>query len=74
MRPRLKTRDAENHFQNPRKDQSLQDLFEVSCGSLRSEILRSDPSLRYIADLPPGWSAERKDLNSEWHRYPDAAE
>ena len=38
-----------------------------------ADILKSDPSLCHIADLPPGWSAERNDRDSEWRRYPDAA-
>jgi hypothetical protein len=33
------------------------------------EILNSDESLRSIADLPPGWSASRKAIDSPWQRY-----
>src|SRR6185369_10942176 len=35
-----------------------------------ADVLRRDPSLRTIADLPSGWCAERDDVNSEWVRYP----
>ena len=38
-----------------------------------ADVLKLDESLRGIADLPAGWSAERKDSNSDWCRYPDDA-
>lgn len=34
-----------------------------------SEVLALDNSLYEIADLPPGWCAERKSVNDKWHRY-----
>jgi hypothetical protein len=36
-----------------------------------AEALRIDGTLRTIADLLPGWSAWRKDVGSEWERYPE---
>lgn len=33
------------------------------------ETLKMDGTLIGIADLPPGWSAQRKDRDSEWIRY-----
>jgi hypothetical protein len=36
--------------------------------------LNRDPTLRQIADLPPGWSARRKDNDSEWVKYPETTE
>ena len=35
-----------------------------------SEIVRHDPSVRELADMPPGWSAMRKTKDSPWHRVP----
>lgn len=32
--------------------------------------LKIDPSLRSIADLPPGWIARRVGVGSEWRREP----
>jgi hypothetical protein len=37
-----------------------------------ADALGRDSSLRRIADLPPGWSAERDDVDSEWIRYRDS--
>ena len=34
------------------------------------EALRIDPSLRDIADLPPGWKAWRAATGAEWQRAP----
>jgi hypothetical protein len=34
------------------------------------EALELDPSLCEIADLPPGWWAEREQLGSAWVRWP----
>lgn len=36
-----------------------------------SEIVRLDSTLFEIADLPPGWSAERDTVGGEWRRYKD---
>jgi hypothetical protein len=36
--------------------------------------LNRDPTLRQIADLPPGWSARRKGKDSEWVKYPETTE
>ena len=33
------------------------------------QALHIDPTLRSIADLPPGWSAWREDGEAEWVRY-----
>ena len=33
------------------------------------EALGLDPTLRGVADLPPGWSAWREAIDSEWIRY-----
>ena len=35
------------------------------------KILKLDPSLRTIADLPPGWIAWRENVGAEWHRSPN---
>lgn len=35
------------------------------------EALKLDPTLREIADLPPGWSARRSAVGQEWTRYSD---
>ncbi len=34
------------------------------------EVLRIDPTLRSIADLPPGWIAWRKGRSDPWVREP----
>lgn len=34
------------------------------------EALERDPTLRGIADLPPGWSATRVSVGGPWRRYP----
>jgi hypothetical protein len=31
--------------------------------------LKLDPTLRTIADLPPGWAAPREAVGGAWHRY-----
>ena len=36
-------------------------------------VLDLDPTLRSVADLPPGWSAWRDSKDSEWVRYPETA-
>src|SRR4051794_29600310 len=33
------------------------------------EALKIDPTLSDIADLPPGWTAWRKELGGAWHRF-----
>jgi hypothetical protein len=35
------------------------------------EALEIDPTLREIADLPPGWTAWRDSVGAVWHRYRD---
>jgi hypothetical protein len=32
------------------------------------EAFELDPTLRTIADLPPGWTAWREHVGGEWHR------
>jgi hypothetical protein len=41
-----------------------------------SEILRLDPSIREVADLPPGWHAWRRAIGETWVRepYPDSGQ
>ena len=34
------------------------------------EIVRLDPSVREVADMPPGWHAWREDRTSPWQRAP----
>ena len=36
--------------------------------------LRLDPSLREIADLPPGWKAWRSTVGETWQRGPNSEE
>lgn len=36
--------------------------------------LKLDPTLRTIADLPPGWTAWRKKVGDEWHKRPNEDE
>jgi hypothetical protein len=35
-----------------------------------AEIVRLDPSVRDVADMPPGWQAWRQDRTSPWRRAP----
>ena len=35
-----------------------------------STIVAHDPTVREVADLPPGWIARRDDAKSEWKRRP----
>ncbi|MBL8203532.1 MAG: hypothetical protein JNM09_04825 [Blastocatellia bacterium] len=35
------------------------------------EALEFDPTLRTIADLPPGWSAWRESVGGAWYRKKD---
>ncbi len=35
-----------------------------------SSMVERDPSLRELADLPPGWSAKRKAPSDPWQRFP----
>ncbi|MBX9948185.1 MAG: hypothetical protein K2Y39_03380 [Candidatus Obscuribacterales bacterium] len=34
-------------------------------------IIAIDPTVTEVADLPPGWSAERETVGGEWRRYAD---
>ena len=36
--------------------------------------LKFDPTLRGIADLPPGWAAGREAVGAAWHRYESETE
>ena len=44
-----------------------EDLMVVGMG----EVVSIDSTLYSIADLPPGWSATRKSVDSEWVRSRD---
>ncbi len=44
-----------------------EDLMLVGMG----EVVSLDPTLNTIADLPPGWSAVRESVGSEWVRTKD---
>jgi len=44
-----------------------EDLLLVGMG----EVVDLDESLFEVADLPPGWCADRKSVGGEWHRYQD---
>ena len=35
------------------------------------EALDMDPTLRTIADLPPGWTARRNNVGESWHKFRD---
>jgi hypothetical protein len=37
-----------------------------------SEALEIDPTLRALADLPPGWTARRERVGSKWERVYDS--
>ena len=37
-----------------------------------SEALEIDPTLRALADLPPGWTARRERVGSKWERGYDS--
>ena len=32
------------------------------------EVTKIDPSVMELADMPPGWQAERKSANTSWQR------
>lgn len=34
-----------------------------------SEVYEIDPSVGLLADLPPGWAAERSSASTPWRRY-----
>ena len=36
------------------------------------EALALDPTLRTVADLPPGWTAWREQVGGVWHRFRNA--
>ena len=44
-----------------------EDLMLVGMG----EVVDLDKSLIEIADLPPGWCADRESVGGEWHKYHD---
>ena len=35
-----------------------------------SEMVRHDPSVLELADMPPGWSATRETRDAPWKRVP----
>lgn len=41
-----------------------QDIRLIALG----EIIKMDPSLKELADLPLGWEARRRDANDDWRR------
>ena len=47
--------------------------FDVARGKLigMGEVLGIDPSLREVADLPPGWTATRTHVGAPWQRAQD---
>lgn len=47
--------------------------FDTSDGriTLMGKVLRRDPTLRQVADLPPGWLAERESVGGRWSRKPN---
>ena len=52
------------------EDAQVEDSSVVSL----SEILRLDPSVREVADLPPGWHAWRRAVGALWTREPNPHE
>ena len=48
--------------------------FDISRGKLigMGEALKIDPSLREVANLPPGWTATRTHVGAPWDRTPDS--
>jgi hypothetical protein len=48
------------------------DVVEVSQAFVVAlqEMIEHDPSLVALADLPPGWYAQRADRESKWERGP----
>ena len=38
---------------------------------IMQEVFDLDPTLAEIADLPPGWIAERKAVGEPWNRHAD---
>lgn len=49
------------------EDVGPEDAMVVGFGS----ILRHDPSVSTLADLPPGWVAWRDSADADWQRAPD---
>jgi hypothetical protein len=43
---------------------------EDEMASTLDTLLRRDPALRDLADLPPGWQARRRSIDEPWIRYP----
>jgi hypothetical protein len=35
-----------------------------------AHVLDAHPDLASLADLPPGWAAERESEEGQWERYP----
>ena len=36
-----------------------------------AEAVERDPTLRTVSDLPPGWTATRRDVEDHWERQAD---
>jgi hypothetical protein len=45
------------------------EMADAMLVSLR-EVYRIDPTIGELADLPPGWTAERAAIGQPWHRQP----
>jgi hypothetical protein len=62
------THDADDHGWQflGLEDARMEDASVVSL----STILRLDPSVREVADLPPGWHAWRRAVGGPWTREP----
>jgi hypothetical protein len=51
-------------------DIDVNDTAVVGLGT----ILRHDPGIAQLADLPPGWHAWRESVDADWQREPMPAE
>jgi len=59
------THDAEDHgwqFLNPSFEASSSNAYVVGLG----QIVKLDPSVLEVADLPPGWVASRESVGGKW--------
>ena len=59
------THDVEDHgwqFLNPSFEASASNVYVVGLG----QIVKLDPSVLEVADLPPGWVASRESVGGKW--------